>query len=107
MLQVQSIIILLGAFALSGCTQWLPASVQTLKPNHYQVMAFGNSFANTQQLKEKIENKAQAFCSDLSAALIWQGEMQAQWQTQRYFIEGRERHENFKEVSRQFSCSAQ
>lgn len=46
----------------AGCATWFPAAVQEMEPGVYKITATGNSFASLEEMKAKVNKKAEEKC---------------------------------------------
>ena len=56
-------LVLVSSVLFIGCATWFPAAVQEVEPGTYKITATGNSFASLDDMKSKVEKKAEQKCA--------------------------------------------
>lgn len=94
-------LVLFVVVMLCGCTQMLPATSKLEAPGVYTVKAFGNSFANIDKLKEKVDKKAAKLCGESGFTYVDGG---LQVKQERTYNNGGTQSGSYKVFSKTVKC---
>ncbi len=70
----------------SGCASWIPAAVNEIKPGVFEISTTGNSFASSEKMRKKLEDKASSLCGEKGFEITKQPSIE--WKEQKDYSTG-------------------